>query len=77
MSLRARKNPAHEHEGKLIVLHPDTKREFPDGVFDLSDADAVNPRVRRLFAKPGEEGGLPGGVFGDLLAVTSESTAQE
>lgn len=72
MSLRAIKNPARAEDGAaLVVLHPDTRRPFPDGEFDLSDQDAVNPRVRRLFAPGSQAGGLPGGLFGDLLVVTA------
>ena len=50
-----------------LVLHPDTRRPFPDGVFVLTDADLANPAIRRLFPKAGEAGGLAGGRYGDLI----------
>lgn len=79
MTLRVCKNPARAVGGKLVVVHPATRREYPDGVFEMSAADSVNPAVRRLFAShhdalpPGFHG-LPGGVFGDLLVVVEETT---
>lgn len=79
--LRVCKNPAHrDAKGKLIVRHPETLREYPDDVFEMSAADSVNPAVRRLFAShhdavPTGFRGLPGGVFGDLLVVVDEATS--
>jgi len=71
--MQARVNPDRlAADATFSVRHPDTGRAFPSpGVFDLSDADFRNPRVRRLFARAGQTGGLDGGVFGDLLAVTA------
>lgn len=79
MTLRVCKNPARAVGGKLVVVHPATRREYPDGVFDMSDADSKNPAVRRLFASkhaalPPGFCGLDGGVFGDLLVVVEETT---
>jgi len=81
-ALRVTKNPACAVDGKLVVIHPDTRRAFPEGVFDLSEADRANPRVRRLFAPqnavlPPGYTGLMGGVYGDLLVVTGETTKKE
>lgn len=80
MTLTVQKNPAHAVDGKLTVLHPDTGRPFADGAFVMTDADANNPRVRRLFADhrtplPTGFRGLPGGVFGDLLVVEETTPA--
>ena len=51
-----KKNMAHAVDGKLIVVHPDTGKPYPDGEFEISAADLVNPRVRPLFAPAGVPG---------------------
>lgn len=54
------------------VTHPDSKRPFPSpDPFEMSDTDLQHPRIVRLFPPAGEPGGIAGGVFGDLVAVTS------
>lgn len=67
---KVRINPDRKVDGKPItVRHPETSRPFPADEFSMSEADYKNSRVRRLFAKPSESGGLAGGVMGDLQFV--------
>lgn len=53
------------------VFHPDSRRAFPTGPFDLSEADRGNPRVLRLLPPPGQPGGMAGGVHADLVPVAA------
>lgn len=63
---------------KFVVHHPVTGRPFPSpDPFEMPQTDVDNPRILRLFAKPGEAGGIPGGVFGDLVAVTEIPTPKK
>lgn len=55
----------------LVVRHPETKSAFPVTDFDMTNRDFSNPRIRRLFARGGEHGGVAGGVMGDLHLVTA------
>lgn len=70
-----RVNPARLEDNKdFKVHHPVSGRPFPSpDPFDMPATDLENPRIVRLFAKPGESGGIAGGVFGDLIAVAAES----
>lgn len=55
------------------VFHPDSRRAFPAGPFDLSEADQGNPRVLRLLPPPGQPGGVAGGVHADLVPVIADT----
>tara|TARA_R110001583_G_scaffold189552_2_gene352728 strand:+ start:27057 stop:27293 length:237 start_codon:yes stop_codon:yes gene_type:complete len=70
-------NPGKTVEGKpLRVFNPARRVFFPDDVFELSDRDLRNPEIRRLLP-PVSAGGIPGGLFGDLVPVRDAVPAKK
>lgn len=70
-------NPGKTVEGKpLRVFNPARRVFFPDGVFELSDRELRNPEIRRLLPSVAK-GGIPGGLFGDLVPVRDAVSAKK
>lgn len=67
--MKVQVNPASKVNGHpLRVMNPETGKDFPKGPFVLTDRQLRNPKILRLLP-PLSEGGIAGGLFGDLVPV--------